>query len=369
MDLETLYRAFKVSRKHNRRSEDMVSFEVDLYANLYRLCEQINSRSYAPLHNYSFMHRRSQKPREVFAAEPALKIMMAFALSNIAPLIESHLSPRTFNNRIGMGAQLAVNTVIEDIYEVSRGYTRPCWIIKVDYKGYFPHMNRDVAFRHVDEIVRREYHRPDKPDVRYCLEVACFCDPRHSKRKSPLWEWADYPAYKSVYNKPPGVGGFIGYTFWQMIASLYPTAVDNFVAENVSRHFVRYVDDTVIVTDNKEAALAMMPEYRRQLAGIGITMHPHKFYCQEAKHGVEFLGYRILPGRIHLKMRTIRRALGVARSCERGKQNYCDAINSYLGMIKGTSDLKWAVAILDAIQKTGINKDYKELKINYHTNQ
>jgi hypothetical protein len=68
-------------------------------------------------------------------------------------------------------------------------------------------------------------------------------------------------------------------------------------------------------------------------------------------------------------MRTIRRALGVARSRERGKQNYCDAINSYLGMIKGTSDLKWAVAILDTIQKNGIDKDYKELKINYHTNQ
>lgn len=347
----------------------MVSFEVDLYANLRRLCDQINSRSYTPLHNYSFMHRRSQRPREVFAAEPALKVMMAYALTNIASIIDSHLSPRTFNNRVGMGAQLAVNTVIDDIIEVSENYTRPCWIIKVDYKGYFPNMNRDTAWSIVSGIVKSKYHRPDKPDVLYCLKTACYCDPRRSARKSPLWEWNDYPSYKSVYCRPDGIGGFIGYTFWQAVASLYPVSVDKFVAENISTRFVRYVDDTVIVTDNKEAALAMMPEYRRQLAGIGITMHPHKFYCQEAKHGVEFLGYRILPGRIHLKMRTIRRALGVARSCERGKQNYCDAINSYLGMIKGTSDLKWAVAILDAIQKNGIDKDYKELKINYHTNQ
>ena len=104
----------------------MVSFEVDLYTNLRRLCDQINSRSYVPLHNYSFMHRRSQRPREVFAAEPALKVMMAFALTNIASLVDSHLSPRTFNNRVGMGAQLAVNTVIDDIIEVSENYTRPC---------------------------------------------------------------------------------------------------------------------------------------------------------------------------------------------------------------------------------------------------
>ena len=361
--MEMLYRAYKASRKHNRRSEDMVSFEVDLYANLRGLCEQINSRSYAPLHNYSFMHRRSQKPREVFAAEPALKVMMAFALTNLQNLIEGKLSPRTFNNRIGMGAQLAVNTLINDILEVSENYTKPCWIIKVDYKGYFPNMNRDYSWKLVYDIVKNEYHKPDKPDVLYCLAIACFGDPANSKRKSAIWEWNDYPSYKSVYCKPDGIGGFIGYTFWQMIASIYPTEIDVFVGENITIYFVRYVDDTVMVTDNKEMALAMMPEYRERLSRIGITMHPTKFYCQPAEHGVEFLGYRILPGRIHLKKRTITRALGVAKSKERGKRNYIDAINSYLGMIKATSDTKWAVAILDSVNRRGIEKDYKNLKI------
>ena len=341
----------------------MVSFEVDLYANLRQLCDQINNKSYTPFSNYSFIHKRSQKPREVFAAEPALKVMMAFALTNIAPLIESHLSPRTFNNRIGMGAQLAVNTVINDIYEVSEGYTKPCWIIKVDYKGYFPNMNRDIAYGIMYDIVKNEYHRADKPDVIYCLYAACFCDPIHSKRKSPLWEWNDYPSYKSVYCKPDGIGGSIGYTFWQSVASVYPASVDQFVEESVSKHFVRYVDDTVIVTDNKEMVLSQIPELRRRLSDIGITLHPHKFYCQKAEHGVEFLGYRILKDRIHLKNRTIQRALKVAKSKERGKRNYADAINSYLGMIKATSDLKWADRLLDEVRRKGFEKDYTNYKI------
>lgn len=363
MELESLYQAYKASRKHNRRSEDMVAFEIDLYANLARLCEQINSRTYTPLHNYSFMHRRSQKPREVFAAEPELKIMMAFALSHIDPLIEKRLSPRTFNNRVGMGAQLAVNTLITDIYEASHGYTHPCWIIKVDYKGYFPNMVRDVAFKQFLDIVNNDYHGPFKGDILYCLSIACFCSPGRSKRKSPLWEWSDYPSYKSVYCRPSGVGGFIGYTFWQTVASLYPTAIDDFVAENISWHFVRYVDDTVIVTDNKEAALAMLPEYRRRLAAIGITMHPTKFYCQTAEHGAEFLGYHILPDRTHLKNKTINRAFRVAKSRERGKRNYIDSINSYLGMIKGTSDIGKARELLDAVTRNGIGKDYLNFKI------
>lgn len=363
MDLESLFTAYKASRKHNRRSEDMVAFEIDLYANLRELKTKIDNRSYLPLHNYSFMHRRSGKPREVFAAEPELKVMMAFALERIAPCIEKSLHPRTFNNRIGMGAQLAVNTLIEDIYEVSEGYTKPCQIIKVDYKGYFPNMDRDVAWRMVSDIVNKEYHGADKDDVLYCLMVACFTDSRRSKRKSPLWEWADYPAYKSVYLRDPGIGGFIGYTFWQMIASLYPTDIDRFVEKNISRHFVRYVDDTTIVTDNPEMVRAMIPEYRRRLKEIGITLHPKKYYDQPYQHGVESLGYYIRPGRVHIKRRTVGKAMVVVASRQRGRRNYFDAINSYLGMIKASSDIGKAKELLDAVQRKGFEKDYKNYKL------
>lgn len=123
------------------------------------------------------------------------------------------------------------------------------------------------------------------------------------------------------------------------------------------------VDDTVIVTDNKEMALAMLPEYRRRLREIGITMHPTKFYCQPFQHGLEFLGYYIRPERSHLKRRTVRKAFIVTRSRERGKRNCVDAINSYLGMIKATSDTDTAKALLDAIERPGITKDYINFKI------
>jgi len=368
MDSEDIFEAHNASRKHNKRSEDMVSYEVDLYVNLRENLRKIASRSYVPLHNYSFMHRRNGTPREVFAAEPDLKQMMAYALTRLAPYIEKHLSERTFNNRVGMGAQLAVNTLIEDIYEVSCGYTKPCWLIKYDYKGYFPNMNRDIAFQQFLNIINAEYREPDKEDVVYCLYVACFTSPIISKRKSPLWEWNDYPSYKSVYCRPDGIGGFIGYTFWQTVASLYPSEIDEFVANNMSPHFVRYVDDTVVVTDNKEMVLSKIPELREKLSAIGITLHPHKFYCQPYEHGIEFLGYHILPGRVHLKNKVINRAFRVAKSRQRGAQNFVDSINSYLGMIKATSDIDKARELLDLINRKNIEKDYVNFKIKQRSN-
>ena len=40
-----------------------------------------------------------------------------------------------------------------------------------------------------------------------------------------------------------------------------------------------------------------------------------------------------------------------------------NAINSYLGMIKATSDIKKARELLDAIDRPGIKKDYEKLLI------
>ena len=40
-----------------------------------------------------------------------------------------------------------------------------------------------------------------------------------------------------------------------------------------------------------------------------------------------------------------------------------DSINSYLGMIKGTSDLGKARELLDAVTRRGVEKDYINLKI------
>ncbi len=372
MDQLVIDKAYRKARKHNRRSEDMILFEQDKYANILGLERATNAKSYCPGSNYSFIHRRGSKPREVFAAEPELKILMAFLLDRIGPLIDAHTSPCAFNNRVGMGTMAAVNKVIENIYACSHGYTEPCWVIKYDFKGYFPNMNQDIAYRQLLKIVQEEYHGADKDEVLYVLALACYSSPKWSYRKSPIWEWADIPSYKSVYTRRDGYGAMIGYHLWQVEASLYPSEIDRFVVENITPYYVRYVDDSVLVVDNKEMALVMMNDIRRLCASLEITMHPGKFYCQPYQHGLEFLGYHIAPHRVHLNRRTVSRAFNAAKDHASSLERYINSMNSYLGMIKGTSDIYKAKELLDSIRRRGVEKDYSKLlireslKTNYH---
>ena len=362
MDLLVAEKAYRKARKHNRRSEDMVFFEHEQYANIASLINSVNASTYTPGSNYSFIHRRGSKPREVFAAEPEMKILMA-RLLDIEPLIEKHLPPCTFNNRVGMGTQAAVNKVIENMYACSRGYTRPTWVIKLDFKGYFPNMVQQVAYEQFCDIITNEYKGNDKDELLFIVRKACFFNSSDFARRSPRYEWDDIPGYKSIYTRPDGIGGLIGFTFWQKVASLYPSKIDNYITENVTPYYVRFVDDCVLITDNKEMTLASIPKIREMCAEIGITIHPSKFYCQPAEHGLEFLGFHIKPRAVHINRRIVRRAFRAARDKEKDNEGYVSAINAYLGMIKATSDIRKARELLDAVERKGIEKDYKELKI------
>ena len=355
--------ACKKARKHNRRSEDMVFFEHEQYANIVSLKNSVNAMSYTPGSNYSFIHRRGSKPREVFAAEPEMKALMAHLLNRIEPLIEKRLSPCTYNNRVGMGTQAAVNKVIENMYACSHGYTTQAWIIKLDFKGYFPNMVQQIAYEQFCDIIINEYKGNDKDELLFIARRACFFDSSDFARRSPRSEWDDIPSYKSIYARPDGIGGLIGFTFWQKVASIYPSKIDNFITENVTPYYVRFVDDCVLITDNKEMTLASIPTIREMCAEIGITVHPSKFYCQPVERGLEFLGFHIKPWAVHINRRIVRRAFKAARDETKGNDGYMDAINSYLGMIKSTSDIDKAKALLDAVNRPGFEKDYNELKL------
>lgn len=171
MEIEELYGAYRVCRKHNRRSRDMALFEMSLYGRLVSLCDAVNSRTYTPSANYTFIHYRP-KPREVFAAEPELKILMCYVDMRINRLVDKNLIPRVFNNRVGKGTHAAVNQVIEDIYECSKGFTNnDCWIIKYDLKGYFPNLNQDRAYSLVSELITKELPESEADEMLYLVDA------------------------------------------------------------------------------------------------------------------------------------------------------------------------------------------------------
>lgn len=359
MELYELYKAYKRSRRGKRRSADQVQFELDRFSRLSRLCDALNRRTYTPDANYCFIHKR-EKSREVWASEVELKIVQTMLDDRLRPFIEAELTDRTFNNRVGMGTHAAINRVIEDVAEVSEGYTEDAWIVKIDLKGYFPNIDQDIAWKMTSGLIERNITE-GKDELLYLARIANYVNPQfRAQRRTPIHRWSEeIPRYKSLYDKPFGTGAAIGFLYWQVVSNYYLNEVDKWIIGNITPHYTRFVDDMVMVVRSK-TALRMLPALREKLAETGVTMHPHKFYCQHYTKGVEFLGYHVNPHSIHLNRKIVKRAFE-AKPC--GRNKFVCRVNSYLGMMKRASDDRLKVALLDSITRKGIGKDYAGCKV------
>ena len=306
---------------------------------LMQLLEDINSRSFRPT-AYTFVTPAPQY-REVFACEFAMRIIHHYIDIRLRPLIEKELTPYTYNNRVGYGPTEAINQVIENIYEVSEGYTKDAYILQWDIEGYFPNAIQDIVYNQLINVAQNSYFGSDKEDILYMIMVSIYSYPtHHCYRKSPPTMWTHVPDYKSLFKKPDGIGGAIGHLIWQNAMNYYLNDLDHWIVDDLKLKYVRFVDDAVIVVQNKETALSfLMPEIRKRVAEVGCTLHRKKFYCQHYTKGVKFIGTYIKPYRIYLNNRVVYsmfNQINLLNRCIRPSkvETFLSSINSYIGFLK-----------------------------------
>ena len=351
----SIIEAYMAARRNKRRSADQVEFELHWEANCMHLFDDIVNHTFQPT-AYTFV-TDYPKPREVFASDMGTRVLHHYLDLRLRPLLEKRMSQHTWNNRIGMGQAACQNALMADIYKVSRGFTRNCWIVKVDMSGCFPNINQDIAYRQLEDVIVGDYHGDDKDELLYMLRVCIFSYPtHHCYRKSPHGKWQKIDPCKSLFNKPAGVGAAIGHLIWQNAVNYYFHEIDEWLMRN-GAVFERFVDDFCFVTDNKTSFLAyVMPELRQRLAALGARLNENKFYCQHYTKGVEWLGCHIKMDRIYPNRRIINRGMQKARRMNRHigatrVERLLSSINSYLGVCKNTNGFSQAMRIVRCLSE------------------
>lgn len=340
------------TRRNKRYGRDSMAFEVNWPPLLVRMMRGLMARTFRILHNYTFL-TSIPNWREIFATEFAGRLADHLLCDTLKPYIERTLHPRTFNNREGMGSQAAMNQVIEDICEVSQGYTQTAWIIKWDLAGFFPnavctHMEYGFA-RVVDtyqDEIAAQYGEWMPSFLKWLAMITIHCCPaKHYERRTPKYLWDQHiKPEKSILNKPDGIGVPIGRMTSQTGMGLYINDEVAWLNDECGIRTTVFMDDGVMVVadEMKPYALSLLPELRKRLAAKGVRMNEHKFYCQQHWKGLEFLGSHIHPWSIILNDVTWSRC--IARIHEynqlpvedkyRELDHFISTVNSYTGLLK-----------------------------------
>lgn len=114
----------------------------------------------------------------------------------VIPEADKILSPFTFNNRKGMGSQAAINQLMEHIYEVTEGYTKPARIVKIDFSGYFPNAVWLIAEKCIDEVIdRTELDEETKAYLKWLTMISVHCNPAaHCELRTASHLWREHIA-------------------------------------------------------------------------------------------------------------------------------------------------------------------------------
>ena len=336
-----MLQAYYDCRKRKRRTASAVVYEMDYEARLIALRDRINTRQYAPGKSICFVVTRPRY-REVFAASFEDRIVHHYIALRLEPLFEGQL--------------YGVKMLERDLRTVSQNYTRDCWVMKLDLKGFFMSIDRKMLAGLIDAFIVQHYDGPDKEDLRYACQVVILHSPeKNCERHSPARFWDFLPPHKSFFTNTPGKGVAIGNLFAQLFANFLLNVLDWYLEEIGIPFHGRYVDDFYSIHTDKAVLLAAVPKIRQKLAEYGLALNEKKFYLQHYTKGVEFTGMIVKPGRSYICNRVLTnfivavRRLNAAKDLRQVRHCIC-SINSYLGLLRQCNEYGKRVEIIGMIQ-------------------
>lgn len=242
--------------------------------------------------------------------------------------------------------------------EVSEGYTKDCWIAKLDLKGFFMAINKRLLWEMLEGFIKERYHKPDKELILWLTKKIVLHSPeKNCVRKMDIGVWRDIPANKSLFTNGEGYGLPIGNLSSQIFANFYLTDFDNWATERFDA-YGRYVDDFFIIDRDKSKIMKSIPEIRKQLAKVEVELNPTKVYIQHYTKGASFVGGIVKPYRTYSSNRTIDNFESVIRELnettdkEQTAQRAVQRINSYLGFLRHRRSYNIRRRILSSLDKS-----------------
>lgn len=344
--LESLFEAYWDCRRNKSRTKSASEFEVHYEENLIQLHKDISDGSYIQREAITFVITKPDY-REIFASHFRDRIVHHWIKQRIEPLFEQELIPTTFNCRKGKGTLAAQMYARDAIRAASHNYTSDCYVMKLDIKGFFMSIDRKYICDKVTRFMEERYHEDDSVTLLFLLRKVLLNAPeKNCVRRGDIQLWQHIKSHKSLFTNGDGRGLPIGDLIVQMAANLLLNDTDHFITETLGITMARYVDDMLLISNNKQQlldAIPMIREYLKRTAGV--TLHPNKFYLQHYTKGVKFIGAVIKPYRTYISNRTVNNAFRCVRKLNKQDCSADEAmasINSYLGLLRyhATSNIR-----------------------------
>lgn len=348
--LYDLYFAFFCAERHKRKMAYVQHYREHLHLFLSDLCERLWNRTYYPGPSSCFIIS-DPTLREVFAADFEDRIVHHLYYNYTHEMYERTFIEDSYSCIPGRGTGHGVERLYKHIRSESQSYTKECYILKLDIRGYFMHINRSKLLKQCKQTIRCMQTRRiskkelltweekiDIPFILWLTEVIVMLDPiENCIRKGDQSKRELLPKSKSLFFSPKGCGLPIGNLTSQLFSNIYLNAFDHYMKRVLKcKHYGRYVDDAYVVSCSRAFLHKVIPLADKFLMKeLGLELHKGKIKIARVMYGTDFLGVYFKPWRLYTSTKSLHRInLHLNQVCKMGKQRILCSINSYLGTMK-----------------------------------
>jgi len=346
--LIALFKAYFDARKNKRGNLNQLKFEINFETNIYELYQEIQAGTYKVLPGIAFIIYEPLK-REILAADFRDRVVHHLIFNLLNPIFDPLFIEESFSCRKGKGTSKGVNTLKNAISGCSEGYTKDCYILKLDISGYFMSINKKILREIIfSEIIKSSHLTAYWKSIATRLVAAILDDDPTTTCiiKGSKKDWEGLPVSKSLFHSPKGYGLPIGNLTSQLFSNIYLNSFDHFMKEELGiRYYGRYVDDFYTVHQDKKFLLELIPKIQTFLwQRLELKLHPRKIYFQHYSKGVKFLGAIVRPGRTYIsnrtkvnfykKMRYWRTSFSTNEPTKADLHKFRACLNSYLGLMQ-----------------------------------
>ncbi len=346
--LEKLWRAYKDCQTHKKNTINALKFELNRERNLIKLLHDLRTRKYEISRHVCFIVTKPT-PREIFAADFRDRIVHHLLYRELYHVIDADLIDSSYANRRGKGTHAAVYR-LRFLIQGMRGKAGGGFCLKLDVKSFFRSIDRALLFRILEDkltgrvpgyVFNESHDETWRKEVLWLARKIIFNEPTQN------YLYKGNPAKKSLIPKnkslfySAGRGLPIGNLTSQFFANVYLNELDQFVTKTLGfKRYVRYVDDFVLLSEDKEklrASVKVIDDFLQQRLHLGV--HPGKINLQPVSHGVDYLGYFVKPTHMLVRQKIIKRFKNKLHRISRATEDVSEdqaktilpMVNSYYG--------------------------------------
>ena len=343
LTFEELYEAYMMCLKNKKRKNGTYSFVNEkICENLINLLEELNSYTYIPRPSNCYVITEPAL-REIYAAQFKDRIVQHFYLNEIEDILESKFVDGCCSCRKNKGTDYALRLLKNYLIKTSKNWKKECYFLKIDLSGYFMSIDRKQISNKFENLILQEYKGKHKKLLLYLTSVIFENNPAlNCKYKCNENLRIKVPERRKM-DPNSEYGMAIGNLTAQAASNLNLNDFDNFIVNELGlKNYVRYVDDIVIVSDNKEILIKRLPKIIKKLELTHQKISKKKTKIDTAYHGIHFLGKVSYPYGYQKPSKQV-----IIKTCTKAKkieyedrENLIAKVNSQIGTLKKNNSRK-----------------------------